>query len=138
MHYRNLFVKFLVVLEAVSSDLATTIQTNPVLIENTLARNFIGLKLSVEFLFVGNDYFWSHPGVTLTETLIYSPFTRCVNTAEKGFLVTCQINSNEGSTFIKSSLTLMFPLDRDVTFSVYHRTTSRVLLSTIDIKVKGK
>ena len=124
---------------AISSDLATTIQTKPVLIHNTLAKNFIGLKLSIEFLLVGNDYIWTHPGLTpkITETVIYSPFTRCRNMDENGFLVTCQVNSNEGSTFIKSSLTLMFPLDRDVTISVYHRTTSQVL-STIDIKVKGK
>ena len=138
MHSRNLFVKFLVILGAVSSDLATTIQTEPVLIQNTLARNFIGLKLSVDFLLVGNDqYFWTHPGLTRTETIIRTPFA-CVNKAENGFQVTCLINSKEGSTFIKSSLTLMFPLDKDVTFSVYHRTTPQVLLSTIDIKVKGK
>ena len=140
MHYCSLIIKFLVVLTAVSSDFGTTIQTEPVLIQNTLARNFVGLKLSVEFLLVGNDYLWTHPDLTpkKRETVIYSPFTqRCVNKDENGFLVTCQVNSNEGSTFIKSSLTLMFPLDRDVTFSVYHRTTSQVL-STIDIKVKGK
>ena len=134
MHYPHLFIKFLVILAAISSDLATTIQTKPVLIQNTLARNFIGLKLSVEF----SLDVWTHPGLTRTETAIYSPFTRCVNTAENGFLVTCHVNSNEGSTFIKSSLTLIFPLDKDVTFSVYHKTTSQVLLSTIDIKVKGE
>ena len=141
MHYCRLFIIFLVVLAAVSSDLVTTIQTEPVLIQNTLARNFIGLKLSVEFLLVGNHYLWSHPDFdSKIETVIYSPFTRrCINTAEKGFQVTCHVNSNEGSTFIKSSLTLMFPLDRDVTFSVYDKTASQqVLLSTIDIKVKGK
>ena len=138
MHYCSLLIKFLVVLAAGSSDLATTIQTKPVLIQNTLAKNFIGLNLSVEFLLVGNDnYFWTHPGLTRRETTLYSPFTLCVNRTENAYEVTCQINSDKGSTFIKSSLTLMFPLDRDVTFSVYHGTTSQVL-STIDIKVKGE
>ena len=140
MNFYCLLVIFLLVFAVVSSDSSATIQTEPLLIQNNLARNFDELKLSVKFLYVGNNYYlWTHPGLTRTETVIYSPFTLCVNNYEMGFKVTCQKVRDDGFTFIKSSLTLMFPLDKDVTFSVYHKFMAQLdLFSFIDIKVGGK
>ena len=139
MQFCCLLVIFLLVFAVVSSDSSATIQTEPLLIQNNLARNFDELKLSVKFLYVGNNYLWTHPGLTRTETVIYSPFTSCVNKQEKGFKVTCQKVHDDGFTFIKSSLTLMFPLDKDVTFSVYHKFMVQLdLLSFINVKVGGK
>ena len=116
-----------------------TIQTEPVLIENTLARNFNGLKLSINFLLIGGTYSWSHPILDpRRQTNIYSDFARCVEDTENGFDLTCQKVSCEKSTYIISSLTLMFPLDKDVTFTVVRSVTSPAKLAAIDINVKGK
>ena len=116
-----------------------TIQTEPVLIENTLARNFNGLKLSIKFLLIGGTYHWSHPIFDpRTQTNIYSDFTTCLENPDNGFGLTCQKFSCEKSTYIISSLTLMSPLDKDVTFTVIRSGTSPATLAFIDIKVKGK
>ena len=118
-----------------------TIQTEPVLIENTLAKNFNGLKLSIKFLLIGGTYQWLHPILypRRTQTNIYSDLSRCVDErAENGFGLTCQKFSCEKSTYIISSLTLMFPLDKDVTFAVVRSGTSSATLASINIKVKGK
>ena len=115
------------------------IQTEPVLINNTLARHFEGLKLSITFLFVDDDYFWTHPDfIFFKQSTIYTALASCRNSVENGFNVTCQQVSNGNSTYIMSSLTLMFPLDKDVTFAVFKTRTNKVQLASINIKIKGK
>ena len=115
------------------------IQTEPVLINNTLARHFNKLKLLITVLFVNESYFWTHPDfIPVKQTAIYTAVGSCQNSVENGFNVTCQQISLGNSTFIMSSLTLMFPLDRGVTFAVIRTGTNEVQLAFIDIKVKGK
>ena len=123
---------------AACSNALNTIQTEPVLVDNTLARNFIGLKLSVKFLLVGHVYVWSHPNLNaiVLENFIYNSIASCINSSQHGFQVTCRQFVCENSTYIISSLTLMFPLDNDVTFSVFEEVWNQI--ASIDIQVKGK
>ena len=81
---------------AVCSDSSNTIQTEPVLVGNTLTRNFNGLKLSVKFLLVGDSCYWSHPGLTVPQTTIYNKFLLCHTMIDKGFHETCQHVLYEG------------------------------------------
>ena len=108
------------------------------MVENTLASNFIGFKLSIKFLSDDDAYIWSHPGFNHSQNIIFSAFASCANRSENSFQVTCQNVSCERSTYeIISSLTLMFPLNKNVTFAVIQLGARRELAS-IDIKVRGK
>ena len=120
------------------SDTSSTIQTEPVLNENTLARNFNGLKLSIKFLLVGNQYLWTHFGLTQNENNIYTSIALCANSNANNFQVTCQKISCTTSTYIKSSLTINFPLDKDITFAVVQRAPTQTQLASIHINVRGK
>ena len=124
----------------VCSNALNTIQTEPVLINNIVARNFKGLKLSVEFQLIGDIYYWTHPGLISSEITLFSSLAQCRNRSEYAvFWVTCQEVFCQGSTFIISSLTVMLPLDKNITFAVYGRTHSNSIgLPSIDIDVKGK
>ena len=124
---------------AVCSDPSNIIQTEPVLIENTVARNFNGLKLSVKFQLVDNYFFWTHPGLTRPQTTIYNPLVLCYNRSDNDFNMTCQQVLCRGSTYIISSLTLMFPLNADVVFTAYQRNYRQsVKIASIDVIVKCK
>ena len=126
---------------AICLDPSNKIQTEPVLVENTLAKNFNGIKLSVKFQLIRNFYFWTHPGLTLSQTTIYNPIlhTACRNKSENAFRVTCQEVLCGKSTYIISSLTLMFSLNTNVTFAVYqHNGPLTVKVASIDVRVKGK
>ena len=104
-----------------------------------MARNFNGLKLSVKFQLVDDFYYWTHPGLTRFETTIYTPFVPCYSRSGNDFRVTCKQVLCEGSTYIISSLTLMFSLDTDVTFTVYQRNGDlSVKIASINVIVKGK
>ena len=122
---------------AVCSDPSNEIQTEPVLVQNVLARNFNELKLSVKLQLVGDLYYWTHPGLTRSQTTIYNPISQCTFDRENGFEVICQKVSCGKSTYIISSLTLMFSLDTDVTFTVYQQN-SFLQVAAINIHVKGK
>ena len=118
---------------------STAIHTEPVLVENTLARYFSGLKLSIKFPFVNSSsYSWTHNGLIVAQNTIYNIFSSCVNNIENGFRMTCQKVSCERSTYIISSLTLMFPLNRDVSFAVIEVGRNTTQLASVDVKVKGK
>ena len=120
-------------------DYSNTFQTEPVLIKNTLAKNFNGLKLSTKFLLIGDFYIWSHRAFNpYVQTIIYTSLALCANNIQNGFKVTCQRVSCERSTYKVSSLTVMFPLDKDITFAVIEAGYNQVQLASIDIKVKGK
>ena len=121
------------------SDPSNKIQTEPVLIHNTVARNFNGLKLSVKFQLAGDYYSWTHPGLNRRQNTIYSKFLQpaCGNKSENNFRVTCQQVSCGELTYIISSLTLMFSLTKRVTFSVYLQN-SPVEVASVDVNVKGK
>ena len=121
---------------AICSGPFDTIETEPILKENTLTRNFKGLKLSTKLLLVGDLYYWSHPGFTPNQSAIYSPTRSCVNSNKNGFQVTCEKTVCEDSTYIKSVLTLMFPLDKDVTFAVMNKTNKK--RASISISVRGE
>ena len=124
---------------AVCSDPSNKIQTEPVLVNNTLARNFNGLKLSVKFQLVGDYYYWTHPGLKLSQITIYNPIFQCGSRSENGFNVTCQKVSCGGSTYIIISLTLMFSLNTDVTFAVYERNNRLTIeIASVDVHVKGE
>ena len=118
---------------------STEIHTEPVLVENTLARNFNRLKLSIKFLFANDSYYvWLHNGLIVSQNTIYNIFSSCVNNIENGFRMTCRNVSCERSTYIISSLTLMFPLNRDVSFAVIEVGRNTTQLASVDVKVKGK
>ena len=127
-------------LATVCSDLSNTIQTEPVLNENTLAKNFYGLKLSIKFLLREDAYYWNIPGLDerQTQTAIYHQIAKCQNKNENGFKVTCQKFFCSGSAYIISSLTLMFPLVHDVAFSVSRNLNPNNPLDLIAVVVKGK
>ena len=122
------------------SDPSDRIRTEPVLLNNTLARNFQGLKLSIKLFGKSDLYSWSHPGFTPRRTTIYQPNEHppCVNKSENGFHVTCQLVSGPGSINIISTMTLMFPLDKNVTFTACQGEACSIKLACIDIKVGGK
>ena len=101
---------------------------------NTLARNFRGLKLSIKFLFENSTFKWLYPDFTPHEISIYSPFLSCKNRTQIDFLMTCQKVSCQGSVYILSSLTMMFPLDENVNFSVVGTNKN----PTFAIEVKGQ
>ena len=134
---RLLHHSFTFLVAAVCSSSSHTIHTEPVLVENTLARNFIGFKLSIKFVSVGGSYIWSHPAFTPRQSGIFSVFVSCANRSEINFQVTCQNVSCESSYEIISSLSLMFPLNKNVRFAVIQLGT-RAELASIDIKVRGK
>ena len=118
---------------------STEIHIESVLVENTLARNLNGLKLSIKFLFVNYSYYsCSHNGLIFSRNTIYNVFSSCVNNIENEFRVTCQKVSCVRSTYIISSLTLMFPLDRDVSFAVNEVGINPTQLASVDVKVKDK
>ena len=126
---------------ALCSDPSNTIHTEPVFVRNTLARNFSGLKLSIKLLLdEGYSYKWVHPDFTRTTHSIYNPLVSCANYIQSDFQVTCKRVSCEGLIYIISSLTLMFPLDRDVKLAVIMTTnlTDQVQRASIDIKVGSK
>ena len=121
------------------SNPSNKIQTNPALVQNIVARNFKGLILSGRFLVEGNNYVWKHPTFVPSQlqTTIYNSLSPCQNRHENGFRVTCKTVSCEGSTYVISSLTVTFPLNKDARFAVIDGQNSQTLLS-IEIKVKGK
>ena len=128
-------------LATVCSDLSNTIQTEPVLNENTLAKNFYGLRLSIKFLLRKDSYYWTHPGLKnrpQTQTTIYQKIAPCKSKKENGFKVTCQKFPCDGSTYIISSLTLMFPLVHNVVFGVNPISINNTPLDLITVMVKGK
>ena len=118
------------------SDPQDKIQTDPILVEDIVARNFSGLKLSIKFLDDGKDYIWMHPSLTFKKSKIFSG--SCINTIESDFTATCRQITCDGFTYILSSLILMFPIDKDVTFDVSLDESSQAPLASINIKVKGK
>ena len=120
------------------SDLSNTIQTEPVLNENTLAKNFYGLKLSIKFLLREDAYYWTHPGLNRPQTTIYQGIAQCQSKTEDGFKVTCQKFFCSGSAYIISSLTLMFPLVHNVTFGVSPTPITNNPLDVVAVMVKGK
>ena len=94
--------------------------------------------MSIKFLSDGDAYIWSHPGFNQSQNIIFSVFASCANRIENNFQVTCKNVSCERSTYeIISSLTLMFPLNKNVRFAVIQLGTGREL-AFIDIKVRGK
>ena len=120
------------------SDPSNTIQTDPVLNKNTLAKNFYGLKLSIKFFLGDYLYQWVHRGLARSETTIYQKLAPCQSTNEFGFKVTCQKVFCNGSPYIISSLTLMFPLVQNVTFIVSPTPVNNNRLALIAVMVKGK
>ena len=123
------------------SDLLNKIQTKPVLIHNTLAKNFNWLKLSIKFQLVGDSYYWTHLGLKPSQTTIYNPILKpaCGSRNDNGFHVTCRQVSCGKSAYIISSLTLMFPLNTSVTFRVYEqKNLLRIEKASVDVQVKGK
>ena len=120
------------------SDLSNTIETEPVLNENTLAKNFSGLKLSIKFLLHEDVYYWTHPGLSWPLTTIYQGIAKCQNKNDNGFKVTCQKFFCSGSAYIISSLTLMFPLVHNVAFGVSRTLNANNPLDMIAIVVNGK
>ena len=117
------------------SDPQGKIQTEPILIENTVAKHFTGLKLSIKLLDDGKDYIWKHPSLTLETSKIFRHI--CINTVESDFQVTCRQVPCGRFRYIMSSLILMNPLDEDVTFGVSLDGSSQVPLDSINIKVRG-
>ena len=117
------------------------IQTEPILVQRTVARNFSGLRLSICFIFDSNQYKWSYPGFTPNEITIYNTLAmppECNNMNESNFQVTCKLTSCDGSDCIISSLILMFALDKAASFSVIRVGNAPCELASIQIKVKGE
>ena len=87
----------------------------------------------------GGSYIWSHPKLSPIQTVIYNPILFCSNKDENGFHITCKQVRCDQSTYIISSLTLMFPLRNSVGFALwYQRNENHHVLASIDINVKGK
>ena len=119
---------------------SNSIQTEPVLTKNTVARNFNKLKLWIKFQFQSGQYYWSLPGFTPNQLSIFTQFAPCLEeNNETDFVVSCQNVSCNTANYVIGSLTLRFPLDKNVSFAVIRVTSNqdKVQLASINITIKG-